>query len=194
MLRTGQLLHPASTPTSRPTPGASLPGTLASPRTGLAPAGCRELVARLRHEVVSFLTAPELLDAHQGECLRNLLKMVPSGSKTAKTRTPRRVCRRLEPVKVEELIKGYSDGVPVDVLAGQFGVDQSTVQKHARRHDLPRRSPRLGPNQIKEAVTLYAEGQSLLKLAARFGVASDTVALALRRAGVTLRLRRGWTR
>ena len=50
MLRTGQLLHPASTPASQPTPGASLPGTLASPRTGLSPAGCRELVARLRHD------------------------------------------------------------------------------------------------------------------------------------------------
>src|SRR5215211_7752184 len=40
--------RPASTPGSRPTPGAALPGTLASPRTGLPPAGCRELVARLR--------------------------------------------------------------------------------------------------------------------------------------------------
>jgi hypothetical protein len=43
MLRTGHLIRPASTPTSRPTPGASLPGTLASPRTGLSPAGSREL-------------------------------------------------------------------------------------------------------------------------------------------------------
>ena len=50
MLRTGQLLHPASTPASQPKPGASLPGTLASPRTGLSPAGCRELLARLRHD------------------------------------------------------------------------------------------------------------------------------------------------
>src|SRR5215218_7054817 len=41
-------LRPASTPGSHPTPGAALPGTLASPRTGLTPAGCRELVARLR--------------------------------------------------------------------------------------------------------------------------------------------------
>jgi hypothetical protein len=39
MLRTGQLLGPASTPVSQPKPGASLPGTLASPRTGLSPAG-----------------------------------------------------------------------------------------------------------------------------------------------------------
>lgn len=35
----GQLLHPASTPASRPEPGASLPRTLASPRSGLAPPG-----------------------------------------------------------------------------------------------------------------------------------------------------------
>jgi len=62
-LRTAHLLGPASTPTSRSTPGAPLPGTLASPRTGLAPAGCRELVARLRHGLVSFSIAPELLDA-----------------------------------------------------------------------------------------------------------------------------------
>src|SRR5213596_1687565 len=55
MLRTGQSPAPstgrstsASTPGSHPTPGVLLPGTLASPRTGLAPAGCRELVARLR--------------------------------------------------------------------------------------------------------------------------------------------------
>jgi hypothetical protein len=59
MLRTGQSPAPftrrsssASTPGSRPTPGAALPGTLASPRAGLPPAGCRELVARLRRGVL----------------------------------------------------------------------------------------------------------------------------------------------
>jgi hypothetical protein len=40
--------RPASTPGSHPTPGAALPGTLASPPAGLTPAGSRELVARLR--------------------------------------------------------------------------------------------------------------------------------------------------
>jgi DNA-directed RNA polymerase specialized sigma24 family protein len=109
-------------------------------------------------------------------------------------RTPKRVCRRLDPSKVEELIQGYVDGVPVDELAARFQVDQSTVQKHARRHGLPRRSPRLGPRQSEEAVRLYLAGQSLAKLAKHFGVASDTVALALRRAGVALRPRRGWPR
>jgi hypothetical protein len=57
--------RPASTPGSRPTPGAALPGTLASPRAGLPPAGCRELVARLhRRFLLSVTSAPELLDAH----------------------------------------------------------------------------------------------------------------------------------
>src|ERR671922_2447749 len=72
MLRTGRLpaphrgrSSPASTPGSRPTPGVLLPGTLASPRTGLAPAGYRELVARLpRRSLPSVTSAPELLDAH----------------------------------------------------------------------------------------------------------------------------------
>src|SRR5271156_4638306 len=58
MLRTAKLLHPASDPAFRPTPGASLPGTLASPRTGLGPAGRRELVARLRHGCSFALMAP----------------------------------------------------------------------------------------------------------------------------------------
>src|SRR5215218_10909526 len=51
--------RPASTPGSRPTPGVLLPGTLASPRTGLPPAGCRELGARLpRRSLLSSLRRP----------------------------------------------------------------------------------------------------------------------------------------
>src|ERR1017187_6202959 len=60
MLRTGHLLHPASTPASRPTAGASLPGTLASPRTGLSPAGSRELSLSSSPENSSSLDSPEL--------------------------------------------------------------------------------------------------------------------------------------
>jgi len=65
MLRTGQLLGPASHPASRPRTGALLPGTLASPRTGLAPAGCPQLVDWLRHHNTNLLVvmAPNLLDA-----------------------------------------------------------------------------------------------------------------------------------
>ena len=55
----------ASTPASRPTPGAARPGTMASPRTGLTPAGCPELIARYTsHHQTSYDRRPELLDAH----------------------------------------------------------------------------------------------------------------------------------
>ena len=59
MLRTDQLIHPASHPASRRRTGASLPGTLASPWTGLPPVGCPELVDRFR---INHL-APDLLGA-----------------------------------------------------------------------------------------------------------------------------------
>lgn len=49
----------ASTPASQPTPGAALPGTLASPRAGLTPAGCPGLDARL-HSIPPF--CPECPD------------------------------------------------------------------------------------------------------------------------------------
>src|ERR1035437_995617 len=62
---TGHSLHPASTPASRPTPVASLPGTWASPRTGLSPAAARELSVSSSPENSSSLNAPELLDARQ---------------------------------------------------------------------------------------------------------------------------------
>ena len=63
MLRTATLIHPASTLAFRPTPGAALPRALAPPRTGLAPASYRDLVAQLRHVDSFILMAPELLDA-----------------------------------------------------------------------------------------------------------------------------------
>ena len=64
MLRTATLIHPASTLAFRPTPEVALPRALASPRTGLAPASYRDLVARLRHDYSFVFIAPELLDAH----------------------------------------------------------------------------------------------------------------------------------
>src|SRR5215218_7041310 len=57
--------RPASTPGSRPTPGAALPGTLASPQAGHPPASCRELALGYTINLPS-ISAPELLDAHSG--------------------------------------------------------------------------------------------------------------------------------
>ena len=57
-----------------PDAGSQLPGTLAPPRTGLAPVGCPQLVARLRHVDLLVVMAPELLDA-----LRKCRSCSPSG-------------------------------------------------------------------------------------------------------------------
>ena len=40
--------------------GSQLPGTLASPRAGLAPAGCPQLVARLRHDHLLVVMRPSI--------------------------------------------------------------------------------------------------------------------------------------
>jgi hypothetical protein len=78
MLRTGHLLRPAPHPASRPRTGASLPGTLASPRTGLAPVGCPQLVARLRHHNLLVVMAPKLLDARAERHGLRLLRQIGS--------------------------------------------------------------------------------------------------------------------
>ena len=72
MLRTGRLRTPTrggcrstSTPASQPMPGAPLPRTLASPRTGLTPAGCPELVARVTSNLL-LVRHLGLLDVRPG--------------------------------------------------------------------------------------------------------------------------------
>ena len=64
MLRTGRLLAPHKVGALSfrfdagisPHAGNQLPGTLASPRAGLTPAGCPELIARLHHDLL-YLSA-----------------------------------------------------------------------------------------------------------------------------------------
>ncbi len=63
MLRTECLFHLASTLVSLPESEGSLPRTLASSWTGLAPVSYRELVARLRHFDLLVSITSELLDA-----------------------------------------------------------------------------------------------------------------------------------
>jgi len=54
-----------------PDAGSQLPGTLVSPRTGLTPAGCPQLVARLHHANLLVVMAPKLLDARRDHPLRD---------------------------------------------------------------------------------------------------------------------------
>src|SRR5215218_1237359 len=82
--------RPASTPGSRPTPGAALPGTLASPQAGHPPASCRELALGYTFNLPS-ISAPELLDAHSARIVRSWprgLVSARSGRRVARPATP----------------------------------------------------------------------------------------------------------
>ena len=128
----------------------------------------------------------------QGERIQALLKMTPSGPSSPNLRTMKRVCRRLEPEGVARLVEGYAAGVPVDQLAASFGVNRVTVMKHTQDHYLPHRTPRLDPDQVEDVIRLYSEGLSTATIGKQFRVDDGTIALALRKAGVALRPRRGW--
>ncbi len=156
---------------------------------GCAPPGAHRCLTRafLLVEVMGRY----LNRSDQGERIRQVLQIVPSGPSQAVPRTPKRVARRLEASKAAELVQGYLDGVPVDELAERFQVNPSTVQKHVRQKGLPRRSPRLGQAHIEKAIQLYIAGGSLANLGKHFGIGEDTVAPALRRAGLALRPRAG---
>jgi hypothetical protein len=58
---------------------------------------------------------------------------------------------------------------------------------------VPTRQRGLSPTQLAEAVALYDEGWSLARLGERYGVNAETVRASLKRSGVTIRPRRGWS-
>jgi DNA-directed RNA polymerase specialized sigma24 family protein len=58
-------------------------------------------------------------------------------------------------------------------------------------HGVPARRGGLTQDQAAEAVRLYEEGWSSGRLGERFGVSPDTVLIVLRRAGASIRPRRG---
>ncbi len=123
----------------------------------------------------------------QGERLREILEIVPTGSQADVPRTPKRVFRRLEPNKVAELVRGYVDGLRVDELASEFQINKSTVISHLDRAGVARRWKKLQLVDVEEAERLYATGLSLANVAGRFGVHASTVHSALRKAGVQMR-------
>jgi hypothetical protein len=123
----------------------------------------------------------------QGERLRDLLQIVPSGSQTVNVRTKKQVCRQLRPAEIEELIAGYHAGTPIKDLVAQFRVDQSTVTKYMKRSGVRLRLPALLPEEVEEASRLYRSGQSLRQVGSHFGVRDTTIRTALLRAGVKMR-------
>jgi len=125
----------------------------------------------------------------QGERLRALVELVPSGPSEAIPQTPGRICRRLDEGKIAELVAAYEAGLPIKDIVERFQVDQRTIQKYVRRQGLPRRVRHLTAEEVEEAVQFYAEGRSVEFIANHLGVSSSAVRRRLSVAGVTLRPR-----
>jgi DNA-binding NarL/FixJ family response regulator len=125
----------------------------------------------------------------QGERIQAILKMAPQGAPHPNPRTEKRVCRRLDPEEVDQLVADYAAGVPISQLTETFNVDQRTVQKRVREAGLPRRSERLSQRQVEDAIRLYEAGRSTEFIARELDRGPTTVRRALLRAGVTLRTR-----
>jgi hypothetical protein len=73
----------------------------------------------------------------------------------------------------------------------EIGINRLTVSAHLGRVGVPLRRSGLDTEQTAEAARLYDAGWSSVKLAERFGISADTVLVALRRAAVVIRPRRG---
>jgi transposase-like protein len=77
----------------------------------------------------------------------------------------------------------------------EFGVHRTTVAGHLDRHSVPRHDAQTAMDDeiLKQAAEFYATGLSLADVADEFGVDAQTVANRLRRAGIAIRPRRGWS-
>lgn len=97
----------------------------------------------------------------QGECLRELLKMAPSGSPKPILRTYRQVQRRISGADLNQLVTGYLAGATVYELAEQLGIHRHTVSEILERHGVARRYRKVSPEQLALACSLYENGLSL---------------------------------
>lgn len=129
----------------------------------------------------------------QGERIRTLLEITPSGSPAPKTQTIKQVHRRLCPAEVGELVAEYQAGATVYELGCKFGISRNTVSSLLERKGVPRRKRPLSPAQIEQAVELYSTGQSSATIATQLGCDPSTVRLALLKAGIQMRDSHGRT-
>ena len=104
------------------------------------------------------------------------------------------VQRRLSDLDIDALVGAYLDGTSIDALAASLGVNRTTIISHLDRRGTARRKSvrKMTDGSVLEAAKHYAEGESLKVVAVRLDVDPRTLAREFQRAGVPIRLRRGW--
>lgn len=128
----------------------------------------------------------------QGERIQDLLEMTPAGPSEPTIRTPKQAQHRLPPNKVDQLVAHYQNGAKVNDLATLFGVHRDTVSELLDRRGVNRRRRGLPRELLDKVISSYEAGSSLAVIGDELSVDAGTVALALRKAGVPIRPRRGW--
>ena len=96
--------------------------------------------------------------------------------------------------EIEELIQQYRDGDSIDKLSHRYKVHRTTVMNHLAHGGIARRRMlrKLTDRSVTLAAAQYEAGASLTVVASAFGVHNRTLAREFRRAGVSIRPRRGW--
>jgi DNA-directed RNA polymerase specialized sigma24 family protein len=141
-------------------------------------------------ELIGQLSNP----AYQGNLAKLTHQIDNDRAKTALPRTPRQRQRRLSADEAEALVATYEAGTPINELTALYGIHRETVVRHLDRALVSRRTTPLAEVGIDELIKLYDGGWSLKRIGERFGVQPTSVYYRLRRAGVTMRPRSGWSR
>ena len=110
-----------------------------------------------------------------------------------RSRRSRQFQRRLSAEAVAELVEAYERGATQQELAIQFGIHRHTVADQLDRQGFTNRRGALTSEQMTEAIHLYTRGWSLAKIGDHFGMYPTSIYYWLRKNGVTLRPRQGWS-
>jgi hypothetical protein len=129
----------------------------------------------------------------QGERIQTLLEIVPEGSADLKVRTTKQVQNRLSLAELDELLAQYQAGMTVKDLAHHYRLHRCTVSHILTRHNVTRRPKGIPPELLEDAIAAYQAGSSLATIGAKVAVNAMTVSVALRKAGIPIRPRPGWT-
>ncbi len=117
--------------------------------------------------------------------------MVAGRPSEAISPTKKQVQRRLSKNETNDLVAAFLDGAKVTELATVFGIHRDTVSQILNRAGIQRSAVKLNEPTVYRVIELYRAGNSLAKIAPLVGVNPETVRLALIRAEITLRPRRG---
>jgi DNA-binding transcriptional regulator LsrR (DeoR family) len=101
----------------------------------------------------------------------------------------------LTDLEIDELVNEYQTRRTLADLAAKLGIHRRSVAAHLAARDVERRVNRrkMTDDDVGDAARRYRAGDSLAEVASAFNVDAATVRRELHRAGIAIRLRRGWT-